>query len=1291
MSDQRPSALLDACVVVGASNDKLLDICQQVTDNNGTPERHLLEPEVLHIFAPPFLNWAQADNEARSHGRRAFLKKKRKAETQLSAVTSERKGGTEDISVPKDIDLTVLPQLCFPGIICLFIKRVALLINRPQCHRPNIWLRFPLPDGLQVTREHTQEQFHFLVFTDVFGHRSHGVVMRCSRPILGTCSELENGHGPSKCSHLHSSYSFCVISKYPYFNALKDCLSCLLVQLTTCRLSEMEGRVREFAAKLSVVPIPPPGQLHLTFTFHPLTIYLPSGEDRDHPAVDLDLHLPFLCFRPQALLQVLSCLLQEQRVVLFSANWARLTLVAESLLLFLKPLSWQQPYVPVLARSMLDFVMAPTAFLMGCHLSHFEEVATETDDLILINIDNGHVSTSCSETVDLPEIPAPAADCFSHRCQALQKHFDLDQCHHATCTHIDDHRAQKRTWQRRLNHDIQRIALELMVNIFRDVSCHLNYEHRVFNSEEFLASREPSEQLFYKNVLETHIFHSFLKDRLNRKMDHYSRLELGTRSEMQKMKAKVEIPRRPTMQEIQARRRSLGTDSTSAKRMGAILPNLGEEPTLGIKRNSLTGVLVSDTALKTPLKPVKVFQLPDFPPSLSFTSVQSYYSELIQRLSEAIAFFQNENSTLLARFYYLRGFINWLCSRRLDALSDFQTLYKTDTAIFPTQLVTWLADSLHQDERQQADAVPELKRLILKVKIEKEKSSAEPDDHVKKFELPRKSLDQEQFVRCIQECGIVQDVATIHRLFDALTHGQTKQVEPELFKRFYTFWKVTESEAQDFNLPSEVVDHLDNSECVYKLSSWVKTSHGVGKIAMTQKRLFLLTEGKPGFVEITKFRDIQEVKVASFPFLLVRIPSLRILTASPLEVFEANLKSETELWNLLILEMWAGRKMADQHKDPQYVTQALTNVLLMDAVTGSLLSPRAVSTASKLSYLHTIKHQVPMMMPKTTSETLKHKINPSLDLAEPQTVHLLLYTPGQLTCLDSDMVVNPMLWVALSGGRVVVFDATCWSKLQDCIQVGESQLNCMLGLVGNQVWLGSQDSVIYIIDTLSMSCNKQLTEHRQEVTGLTRGTGDVPSGQVFSCSCDGTVLQWDSSSLEVRRQFQLSCERLTSVQIHDGRLWCCCGDCILELKKNGTPQRRMVPPDSHWNMHGCFSSFIVFPERGQLWTGSADSHELLVWLTNGNKQCFKKVSLPGISGVTCMIRVKDQIWVGCCGGQKDCPQRSQVMVLDPETLSVAKELQAHSDRIQTLCSAEDRYVLSGSARYDGRIAIWKVE
>lgn len=89
------------------------------------------------------------------------------------------------------------------------------------------------------------------------------------------------------------------------------------------------------------------------------------------------------------------------------------------------------------------------------------------------------------------------------------------------------------------------------------------------------------------------------------------------------------------------------------------------------------------------------------------------------------------------------------------------------------------------------------------------------------------------------------------------TTGQQKQVDPEVFRFFYTIWKETEAEAQDVDLPVAVLEHLEANERVYKLSSSVKTSHGVGKIAMTQRRLFLLTEGRPGYVEVTKFRDIE--------------------------------------------------------------------------------------------------------------------------------------------------------------------------------------------------------------------------------------------------------------------------------------------------------------------------------------------------------------------------------------------------------------------------------------------------
>uniref|UniRef100_A0A8C5EFV7 DENN domain-containing protein 3-like n=1 Tax=Gouania willdenowi TaxID=441366 RepID=A0A8C5EFV7_GOUWI len=1122
---------------------------------------------------------------------------------------------SENISVPKDIDLMALPQLCFPG-------------------------------GLLVTTERKEEQFHFLVFTDVFGNKSHGVVMQCYRPIWEWTSFYKKGAESSHLAKLFSAYSFCVISKYPYFNVLKDCLSCLLIQLRTCRHSDLEEKVKAFAAKLTLVPVPPPGQLHLMFNLHPLNITLPSREDKHSPAVDFDLHLPFLCFRPQQLLQVLSCLLQEQRVVFFSADWSTLTLVSESFLFFLQPLSWQQPYVPVLARGMLDFLMAPTAFIMGCHLSHYAEVAAETDDLIMVNIDNGTVSTSLSDTVDTPDIPPAAARCFIQRCQSLQLHFDVSQCHQASCTDINEQREQRRVWKLNLHHNIQIITLELIVNIFRDVSSHLNYEHRVFHSDEFLKSREPSDQLFYKKVLETHTFHSFLKDRLNQKMDAFARMELSTRSEIH----------------------TYVKNNLKTKHENQILKRY--QQSISIQLQGWTGAkiqpwhfrsLFTYFSLAILLLPLSHFYFPAFH---TFLSVQAYYFELIQQLGKAVFSAQNENSALLARFYYLRGLINTLCSRRLDALSDFQSLCKSDTTIFPTQLVSCLVDSLKNEERQQAQKRPELKRLLFSVKTDNEKPLVEQDNVVKKFKLPCKRLDKDEFVRCIQEWGIVKDVVTIHRLFDALSDDQPKRVSPDLFRDFYTYWKETESTAQDVYLPSEVIEHLDGSECVYKLSCCVKTSHGVGKLAMTQKRLFLLTEGRASFLEITKFRNIQEVRTASSPFLLVRIPSLRIQTSGPLELFEANLKAEAELWCLMVKEMWAGRRMADQHKDPQYMTQALTNALLMDAVVGCVHTQKSISAASKLAYFDEFQHESKMLM--IVPNTLKHRINPSQELPEPETVHALLYTPGtgqSLSNNDSKGDTNPKLWVALGRGRVVVYDAASWSMLQHRIQVGDAQVNCMMGLIQKQVWIGSQDSIIYIIDTNSMFCNKQLTDHRHEVTGLVVDTDDQHSSQqVFSCSYDGTILQWDSSSLTVKRQFSLRCDSLLSLQIQNGFLWCRKSSHVLRLL-----------------------------QRGQLWTGCADSSELCLWNTNDLKQPLSRVSLPISAGVTCMLRVKDQIWLGCCGRSVVGSQRSQVVVVDPESLMVSKVMQAHSDKIQSLCSAEDRYVLSGSACREGKIAIWKVE
>ncbi|NWU94200.1 DEND3 protein, partial [Upupa epops] len=573
----------------------------------------------------------------------------------------------------------------------------------------------------------------------------------------------------------------------------------------------------------------------------------------------------------------------------------------------------------------------------------------------------------------------------------------------------------------------------------REVKDHLNYEHRVFNSEEFLKTRAVGDQPFYRKVLETYMFHSFLKARLNRKMDAFTRLELSSQSEEDRLDLMFNTLRRPTTKRMASKQSN--PQYTMNRRMVISMPNLQdfellESPT----RNSSLRRMESGVAVKMLSKPICTFKIPEIRFPLMFQCVHSYYTDFYNHLSKAINTLPPDNSALLARYFYLRGLISLMQGKLLNALSDFQNLDKTDLRIFPTDLVRKIVETMPPSERLQADRKPELKRLISRV-MEKQREVTKTDDHVKNFELPKTHMQLDDFVKRIQESGIVKDTDTIHRLFDALTVGHQKQIDPETFKDFYNYWKETEAEAQEVNLPPTVLEHLDKNECVYKLSCSVKTNYGVGKIALTQKRLFLLTEGGcPGYVQIAAFRDIEDIKNTTVAFLLLRIPTLRIKTLSKKEVFEANLKSECDLWYLIVKEMWAGKKMADDHKDPQYIQQALTNVLLMDAVVGALQSSKAIYAASKLSYFDRMKNEVPMMVPKTTSETLKHKINPSAGETFPQAIDALLYTPGHLDPSERPGNAHPKLWCALNEGKVVVFDASTWSIQQHCFKMGRSKL-----------------------------------------------------------------------------------------------------------------------------------------------------------------------------------------------------------------------------------------------------------
>ncbi|KAB0366774.1 hypothetical protein FD754_010930 [Muntiacus muntjak] len=1221
-----------------------------VAQRKGVKGPSSLDPAVLSVFVPPFVMKEDSQLAGMNcmtlgkNRKRSFRKKRERPRVELGkGVPGGPRGpDLEDVSIPNGVDLLALPQLCFPG-------------------------------GLCVASEPREDCVHFLVLTDVCGNRTYGVVAQYYRPLHDEYC-FYNGKTHWEASGLGGGaagcfvpFAVCVVSRFPYYNALKDCLSCLLTHLKFCKDFEVDNHIKDFAAKLCLIPSPPPGPLHLIFNMKPLQIVFPSRADPESPLIDLDLHLPLLCFRPEKVLQILACLLTEQRIVFFSSSWALLTLVAECFMAYLHPLQWQHTFVPILSGQMLDFLMAPTSFLMGCHLDHFEEVSKEADGLILINIDNGNITYSNDEEVDVPDIPLLAAQTFIQRVQSLQLHHELDLAHLCTSTDVNEGRASRRAWQQQLNCQIQQMTLQLLVSIFREVKNHLNYEHRVFNSEEFLKTRALGDQQFYKQVLDTYMFHAFLKARLSRRMDAFAQMDLHTQSEEDRINGMLLSPRRPTIEKMASRKSS--APHAAHRRMVVSMPNLQDitVPELPPRNSSLRKIQTmecgsSRAVLDVPPKSTHTFKIPEIHFPLVAQCVQAFYADCVAQLSKAMGSLAPENSVLLARYFYLRGLVQLMQGHLLGALLDFQSLYKTDVRVFPADLVQTTVESLSAPERTQAERTPELRRLISEV-MDRPVDTPKADDRVKNFELPKKHMQLDDFVKRVQESGIVKDAGVIHRLFEALTVGHQKQIDPETFKDFYNCWKEAEAEAQEVSLPLSVMEQLDKNECVYKLSRSVKTNRGVGKIAMTQKRLFLLTEGRPGYVEISTFRNIEDVRSTMATFLLLRIPTLKIKTASKKEVFEANLKTECDLWHLMVKEMWAGRKLADDHKDPQYVQQALTHILLMDAVVGTLQSPGAIYAASKLSYFDRMKNEMPMAVPKTTSETLKHKINPSAGETAPQAIDVLLYTPGHLDPAEKVEDAHPKLWCALNEGKVIVFDASSWTIHQHCFRVGTSRLDSTDFLVGKD---GTN--------------RPRVSEGRCEST--TWRFSSVAQSKVMS-------LLFNMLSRPVTRRLQLECLTPHS-DVGKGPWPAGTGDSILVVNMNGSPCQELKIDGSFKETGTSFLGFQLMPEQEQLWAACAGYSDVYVWSLQDLAQPPQRIHLQDCSEINCMIRVKKQIWVGATGLSQG-RLKGKIYVMDAERRTVEKELAAHADTVKTLCSAEDRYVLSGAGREEGKIAIWKVE
>ncbi|RID56976.1 hypothetical protein BRARA_F00384 [Brassica rapa] len=193
----------------------------------------------------------------------------------------------------------------------------------------------------------------------------------------------------------------CIVSHAPNFRALRDSLEEIFV---LCFSSE--GSCKPLwdiiAYMVSNVPLPTPGKDRVLYAVENCLLSVEAPPEDSLPQADISLQPLVQCLDVDNLIKLFTSVLVERRILLRSNKYSLLTLVSEAICHLIYPFRWQQVYIPLLFFSGVDYIDAPTPYMMGLH-SDVDTSNLAMDGVVVVDLEFNQITTS----EEIPPIPEP--------------------------------------------------------------------------------------------------------------------------------------------------------------------------------------------------------------------------------------------------------------------------------------------------------------------------------------------------------------------------------------------------------------------------------------------------------------------------------------------------------------------------------------------------------------------------------------------------------------------------------------------------------------------------------------------------------------------------------------------------------------------------------------------------------------------------------------------------------------------------------------------------------------------
>ncbi|CAN1255767.1 DENN domain and WD repeat-containing protein SCD1 [Linum perenne] len=265
---------------------------------------------------------------------------------------------------------------------------------------------------------------------------------------------------------------------------------------------------------VSKVPLPIPGKDRVLFAIENCLLSVDAPPKNGLPHVDISFQPLVQCLDVDNLILLFTAVLLERRILLRSDKYSLLTIVSEGICHLIYPFRWQHVYIPLLFFSGVDYIDAPTPYMMGLH-SSVDTSYLSMDGVVIVDLEYNRIST----TEEIPPIPEP---------EFTSLRMDILKLLHPNVVGIDQIKSSpvgsseqwpvssNQPWGEELDLQLRLIFLRFFASILGGYRNFIeNSAAQAFNNQAFLKKRSRSTHqppdAMISQFLDTHGFLDFLE------------------------------------------------------------------------------------------------------------------------------------------------------------------------------------------------------------------------------------------------------------------------------------------------------------------------------------------------------------------------------------------------------------------------------------------------------------------------------------------------------------------------------------------------------------------------------------------------------------------------------------------------------------------------------------------------------------------------------------------------------------------------------------------------------------